>query len=106
MPCNLHAIKVSFLGPTNYRGARVKLASLRYNGGENSHKADTVTLGYDYQIGNTLEQGTFWLTEHGYIVDCTAEAPDFYIVIVEEFARLADAAVNDQAVRNWRNCYG
>jgi hypothetical protein len=63
-------------------------------------------MGYDYQIGNTYEQATTWLESHGFTVCCSAEAPDFYIIMVDEFARLADAAVEPNAVRDWRNCYG
>lgn len=80
---HVHAIKVSYLGPTDYRGSRVKLTSWRFH--------DSVTLSYDYEIGSPMRQAVAWLSDHGYSEISTAEAPDFYVVTVHEFSPLKEA---------------
>ena len=50
---NYRQIKVKFLGPTNTRGARVKIYEPKR---WNSDKVKAVTLSYDYEIGCIAEQ--------------------------------------------------
>jgi len=57
MSQNLHLIEVKFQGPSNTRGSKVKLTSLRFPG-------DTVTL--SYRLGNILYQGLEILKAGGF----------------------------------------
>ena len=61
MSQNLHLIEVKLQGPTNTRGTKVKLTSLRFPG-------DIVTLSYSYRIGDMLEQGLEILKAGGFKV--------------------------------------
>jgi hypothetical protein len=60
---NLRCIQVKFLGPTNTRGARVKITENR-----NSSK-DSITLDYSYEIGDGLKQAKKYLQDKG--INCT-----------------------------------
>ena len=52
---NMRAIRVKYLPPTNNKGSRIKLIEQMYQ------TADTVTLSYDYAIGNGTEQAIKYL---------------------------------------------
>ena len=58
---NLHLIEARFLGPTNFKGARVKLISYVFN--------ESITLNYDYEIGNIRDQASNWLRDHGFVLE-------------------------------------
>jgi len=47
---NMRAIRVKFLPPTNTQGTRIKLIEQLYQ------TTDTITLSYDYAIGNGTDQ--------------------------------------------------
>lgn len=53
----LRCIQVKFLGPTNTRGARVKLTESRLS------SKDSITLNYSYEIGDGLKQAEKYLKE-------------------------------------------
>lgn len=56
---HLRCIKVKFLGPTNTRGSRVKITEDRLDG------RNSITLSYDYEIGNCLIQAQRYLESKG-----------------------------------------
>jgi hypothetical protein len=56
---NMRAIRVKYLPPTNHKGSRIKLIEQMYE------TADTVTLSYDYAIGNGTEQAMQYLQNKG-----------------------------------------
>ena len=56
---NMRAIRVKYLAPTNHKGSRIKLTEQMYQ------TADTVTLSYDYAIGNGTEQAIQYLQNKG-----------------------------------------
>jgi hypothetical protein len=60
---NYRQFKITFLGPTNHRGARVKITE---------HK-ESVILPYDYSIGDIEQQGLNYLTERGFKAVCRTQ---------------------------------
>ena len=56
---NMRAIRVKFLGATNNKGTRIKIIEQRYQ------TTDTVTLSYNYAIGNGTEQAIQYLQNKG-----------------------------------------
>ena len=56
---NMRAIRVKYLPPTNNKGSRIKLTEQMYR------TADTITLSYDYAIGNGTEQAIKHLQSKG-----------------------------------------
>jgi len=79
---NLRCIQVKFLGPTNTRGARVKLT-------ENRHSSkDSITLSYSYEIGDGLKQAEKYLKERGInCIGCTSLGCGLYLVLSDSWMR-------------------
>ena len=66
---NLRMIKVSFLSPTNSRGARIKIYETnRYN----NEKTESKVFGYDYRIGDIQQQAFEILQANDFNVICRA----------------------------------
>jgi hypothetical protein len=61
MSQNLHLIEVKYLGPSNTRGSKVKLTSLRFPG-------DSLTVSYSYRFHNILDEGLDILKAGGFKV--------------------------------------
>ena len=59
---NHRTIKVKYLGPTNYRGSRIKIYDTQ------NKKTISKTFSYDYEIGNVEEQAFKILIENGWNV--------------------------------------
>jgi len=60
---NYRQFKVKFIAPTNHRGARVKIYEpKRYN----DDKTTSITLSYNYEIGDILQQAVNWLIDNGF----------------------------------------
>lgn len=59
---NLRCIQVKFLGPTNTQGARIKITESR------SSSKDSITLSYDYAIGDVIRQAEKYLNQRS--VNC------------------------------------
>lgn len=79
---NLRCIQVKFLGPTNSRGARVKLTENR------SSSKDSITLSYDYAIGDGLKQAEQYLKEKS--INCigyTSLGNGLYIILSDSWMR-------------------
>jgi len=62
---NLHAIHITYLGPTNTKGSRVKLTSKRLK--------QSVTLYRDYSSSHALDQAIDYLTSRGFSLVATTE---------------------------------
>ena len=56
---NMRAIRVKYLPPTNNKGSRIKLIEQMYQ------TADTITLSYNYAIGDGTEQAIKHLQDKG-----------------------------------------
>ena len=77
---NFHVLRVTYLGPTNCKGSRVKITSDRFE--------QSKTLDYDYHFNNTLEIAEDWLKKNGYNITGHAEGKDCYYVITDTFQPL------------------
>lgn len=77
---NLHVIKVTYLGPTNSRGSRVKMHSERFQKGK--------TIGYDYQFNNSLDIAKDYLIKNGFELVAQAEGKDCYYIMTNTFKSL------------------
>jgi hypothetical protein len=74
---NLHIISVKYMGPTNTRGTKLKIESKRFN--------QSVTLSYDYQIGNILDQAVQYLQQRGFNVLGKGEFGNTDIIVSNTF---------------------
>jgi hypothetical protein len=80
---NLRQIKVKFLGPTNYNGARIKIYEpARYN----DEKTKRKTFSYSYECGDVMEQAYEILTRNGFNVICRASEQDNYIFLCDNWS--------------------
>lgn len=77
---NYHAFEVTYLRPTNSRGSRVKIKSLRFD--------QAVIIPYDYCFSNTFEIAQAWLTSQGFELIGKAEAKNSYLIISITFKPL------------------
>ena len=60
---NYRKFNIKYLGPTNFRGSRIKITEpARYN----DDKAKSITLSYDYQIGEMGQQALNYLIDKGF----------------------------------------
>lgn len=96
---NAHLILVTFLGPTNSRGARIKLTSQRF-------ERDSVTLEFDHRYSGTFNQAADWLHNRGYTTVASGESPKAYWFAVKEFCEVSCAHVNEYAVAAWQKNHG
>lgn len=80
---NLRQIKVKYISPTNSRGSRVKIYEpKRYD----SDKVKSVTLSYDYSIGDIMEQAYRYLVDKGFNVIARASEYDNYIFLCDNWS--------------------
>jgi hypothetical protein len=77
---NYHAFEVTYLGPTNYQGSRVKIKSLRFD--------QAVIIPFDYYFANTFEIAQSWLINQGFELIGKAEATKSYLIISKTFKPL------------------
>ena len=75
---NLNTIEVKFISPTNFRGARVKMTSLRFK--------TSVTISYDYSISNTYDMAQQWLESKGFICEYMSEGRSCYYIHSSTFS--------------------
>ncbi len=101
---NCRAITVTFLGPTNHKGARIKLSdpastafgirSYELYGGDKPLPESKVHA-YDYAIGNVLDQAVRILNRNGWNIVGTSEIDDRYVILCdnwnEQFYSIRDA---------------
>lgn len=88
---NLRVLKVKYISPTNTRGSRVQIKETkRYN----DQKDDKITLSYDYQIGDILEQALQYLDGKGFEIVARGSEYDHYYILVnswgEDYKHLND----------------
>jgi hypothetical protein len=77
---NYHILTVKYLGPTNYRGSRVRITSERFN--------QSVILSYDYQFNTAYEQAETYLTGRGFNVLGHGEGKNTMFIITDTFEPL------------------
>ena len=84
---NFHIIRVTYLGPTNSRGSRMKLTSLRF--------LDTVILPYNYEYTQGKDQAINFLQINGFEVigSCYDEKKQDSIIICKSFMALRDIKI-------------
>lgn len=79
---NLRQFKVTFCGPTNSLGARVKVTEpARFNGDKNV----SVTLSYDYAIGDIAEQALDLLNGLGFKAVARCSDKDSYTILCDNW---------------------
>lgn len=71
------AIRVKFISPTNWLGARVGIAD--------SYFEDRIQLPYDYKIGNFVRQAEAFLEERGFEVAMVADTRKECFLFVRGF---------------------
>ena len=75
---NYRQFKITYLPPTNYRGSRIKITEpKRFVDG----KTISVTLSYDFAIGDIEQQGLNYLIEKGFKPICRTSETDFYTIL-------------------------
>ena len=88
---NLRAFKVTFLSPTNHRGARVKIVDIltkRYKDTSDawSKMRHTIVLPYDYGIGSIQEQAIEHMKSVGLsVVAETLVGDDEYVILSDSW---------------------
>jgi hypothetical protein len=78
----LHLVEIKYLAPTNTKGARTRLKSLRFR--------ESVIIPYDYRKNSILEIGVEFLQNLGISPKFVGETPDGYILGIEEFIPLKE----------------
>jgi hypothetical protein len=74
---NLHLISVKYLGTTNTRGTKLKIESKRFG--------QSVTLSYDYKIGNIRDQAVQYLQSRGFSILGSGEFGGIDIIVSNTF---------------------
>lgn len=74
---NLHAIEIRFIGPTNTKGARVKLTSCRFN--------ESIIINYDYSKNSIYEIAQEYLESKGFNIIGLAETQKGYMLLSDVF---------------------
>lgn len=77
---NFHVLKVTFIGPSNYKGSRIKITSERFK--------ESVTLDYDHNFNSTKDLAVYWLDKKGFNIVGAAEGKDWYYIISDTFQSL------------------
>ena len=79
---NYRMIKVKFLGPTDTRGARVKIyESKRYN----DYKTQSIVLSYSYEHADIMEQAYELLIKNGFNVIARASQFENYVFLCDNW---------------------
>ena len=74
---NFHIIKVSFIGWSDSKGSRVKLASERFK--------TSKLISYNHDFNSTYEVAVDWLNRNGFNVVGKGEGKDCYYIITDTF---------------------
>ncbi len=70
---HVQSFEVKYLGATDYKCSRVKIKDMRFN--------SSVTLSFDYSIGNVITQAAEYLKAAGYeITGYSANYNDTYFI--------------------------
>ena len=83
---NYHLIEARYLGPTETKGSRVKLASARFE--------QSITIPYNYEFNNARDIAIDYLEKEGHNVVGSGEVGNHYVIVVDavehEFKPLRD----------------
>lgn len=94
---NFHLIEAKYLGPSNTRGSKVKITSLRFN--------SSITESYSYQFGSTKDQAAETLKNLGFkpVGVGYDEKKGVYIFCSEVFEDIKDAqkSFKGLSARGW-----
>lgn len=79
---NFRIFKIAYVASTNTRGPQIKIIeSKRFMG----NKTKTVTLSFDYGIGDILQQVINYLIERGFNIVGRASDSDYYYVFANNW---------------------
>lgn len=79
---NYRLFEVTYLSPTNNLGSRVRIREpKRFSNDKNI----SVTLPYDYAIGDIMEQGFKYLVDKGFNIIGRASTEDKYIFFADNW---------------------
>jgi len=79
---NLRQIKVKFLGPTNYKGSRIKIYEpKRYSGDKEKSKI----FPYCYKTGDILKQAWEILEKNNFLIKGYSSEFDNYIILCDNW---------------------
>lgn len=80
---NYRKFNISYLGPTDYRGARVKISEpKRYN----DDKTVSVTLSYCYKTGDIAQQSLNYLLSLGFKPVARCSEYKYYTILCDNWA--------------------
>ena len=89
---NYRQIKVKAIPATNTRGTRIKIyESARYN----DQKTTSKMFGYNYEIGDVLEQAYQILVNNGYNVVARASEQDNYVLLCNNWGEDFGEGINN-----------
>lgn len=77
---NFHVLKISFVGQTDTKDARVKITSERFK--------ESVTIPFGKNYDNTKDVAINWLDKKGFNIIGAAEGKDWYYIISDTFQSL------------------
>jgi len=80
---NTITFSVKFLGATNNKGSRVKISEIkRYQ----EQKNNSITLDYNYQIGDVLSQGLEYLEKKGAKIVGYSSTVNEYLIFCDNWS--------------------
>ena len=80
---NYRKFNISYLAPTNYLGARVKISEpKRYN----NDKTGSITLPYCYKTGDIAQQALNYLLELGFKPVARCSEYKYYTILCDNWA--------------------
>lgn len=77
---NFHILKVTYIGPSNTRGSRVKIESERFE--------QSIYINYDYRFNRSLDMAQEFLTKKGFKLIGTGEGKNCDYLISTTFEPL------------------
>ena len=94
-PKNLHLIKATFHGPTNYRGSRVSIESCHFS--KSAGSKDRVTIEFDNMLNSTIDNANAWLCSRGFdIIGVGALDSKSYVFISSTFKSIKQAETENE----------
>jgi hypothetical protein len=77
---NYHIIEVRYLGPTNFKGARVSIFSPRFN--------ERKIINFNYEMNSIADMAIDYLIKSDFNVIGKGESKDGYFIITDTFQPL------------------
>jgi len=77
---NFHALTIKHLGPTNFKGSRIKITSDRFS--------QSITLNRDYYSSSWLDQAITFLTQNWFNLIGSTEYNNQTIILSDTFKPL------------------